>query len=325
MPLQDLLDQVVDDVAVVACEAGDELGRVASTLHRERRELEGGDPAFGARLERGDVRACQVQTHHLVEIGDRLVGREPEVDRTDLRELAPCAEAGERESRIGARGDHHVHLRRQVLEQERDPLVDVLRVDEVVVVEHEDEPLRRRAELIHQGREDRLDRRRLRLPQQGERGRADSRSHRLQGGDDIGPEGRRLAVAGVEREPGRRPRIVRDACQPLRQQRRLAEAGRCRDERQLELGPATQSLDQSRTSDDCRAAAWGCRAWSRAAGLASRPWASPWTDGPLGRLPSIAHHVARGPMSRRRRRRKRCSSAGPRSVSRRDARPASAS
>ena len=57
LALQDLLDQVVDDVAVVAGEAGDEAGDVVAALHRQRRQLEGGDPALGPALQRGDVRA----------------------------------------------------------------------------------------------------------------------------------------------------------------------------------------------------------------------------------------------------------------------------
>ena len=55
LPLQHLLDQVVDDVPVVAGEAGDEGADVLSSLHREGGELERGDPAFGPSLQRGDV------------------------------------------------------------------------------------------------------------------------------------------------------------------------------------------------------------------------------------------------------------------------------
>ena len=56
LALQDLLDQVVDDVPVVPGEAGDEAGDVVSPLHRERRQLERGDPPFGAPLQRCDIR-----------------------------------------------------------------------------------------------------------------------------------------------------------------------------------------------------------------------------------------------------------------------------
>ena len=112
LALQDLLDQVVDDVAIVAREACDELGRVSATLHRERGELEGCDPAFGARLEHRDVRRRQVQAHHLVQVGDCLLCREPEVARADLGEPATRAQAGQRECWIGACGDHQVDVRR---------------------------------------------------------------------------------------------------------------------------------------------------------------------------------------------------------------------
>jgi hypothetical protein len=44
LALQDLLDQVVDDVAVVSGEAGDEAGGVVAALQGQRCQLERGDP-----------------------------------------------------------------------------------------------------------------------------------------------------------------------------------------------------------------------------------------------------------------------------------------
>ena len=125
LALQDLLDQVVDDVAVVAGEAGDEAGDVVAALHRQRRQLQRGDPALGARLQRGDVRAGQVQAHHLVEVGGGLVGGEAQVGGADLDQLAARPQPGQRQRRIGAAGDHQVQPRGQVVEQERHPVVDL--------------------------------------------------------------------------------------------------------------------------------------------------------------------------------------------------------
>ena len=51
----DLLDEVVDDVAVVAREAVDEAGDVVAPLQRQGGELERGDPALGPPLEGADV------------------------------------------------------------------------------------------------------------------------------------------------------------------------------------------------------------------------------------------------------------------------------
>src|SRR6266567_9627559 len=47
LTLQNFLNQVVDDVAVIPREAGNKAGDVVSPLHRERRQLERGDPALG--------------------------------------------------------------------------------------------------------------------------------------------------------------------------------------------------------------------------------------------------------------------------------------
>ena len=159
LAVQDLLDQVVDDVAVVPGEARDEAGDVVSPLHRERRQLERGDPALGAPLQRGDVPRGEIQPHHLVEVGGGLVGREAQVGGADLDELAPRPQAGQRQRRVGAGGDHQVDLWGQVLQQERHPVLDVGRVDHVVVVEHQHDVARHRAELVEQRGEDRLDRR----------------------------------------------------------------------------------------------------------------------------------------------------------------------
>ena len=69
LPCQDLLDQVVDDVPVVAGEAGDEAGDVGSSLHRQRRQLQRGDPPLRATLQGGDVVRTEIQPDDLVEVG----------------------------------------------------------------------------------------------------------------------------------------------------------------------------------------------------------------------------------------------------------------
>ena len=55
MTLQDLVDQIVQDVAVVSREGPDEGGDVRSPLDGECRQLESGDPALGTIFQRGDV------------------------------------------------------------------------------------------------------------------------------------------------------------------------------------------------------------------------------------------------------------------------------
>ena len=113
-----LLGEVVDDVAVVAGETGDERAGVLAALHRQRGQLQRGDPAFGACLERGDVALAQPQTHRAVEVGRGLLGGEAQVGGADLDQLTACPQLGQRQRRVGPGGEDDVQLRRLVLEQE---------------------------------------------------------------------------------------------------------------------------------------------------------------------------------------------------------------
>ena len=159
LTLQDLPDQVVDDVAVVAGEAGDEAGDVGSSLHRQRRQLERGDPSFGASLQSGDVGARQLQSHHLVEIARGLVEREAQISGPDLDELATRSKARQRQRRVGPAGDDQPDLRREVLHQVGHPVLDLGLLDDVVVVEHHHDRVGEGGEVVEQRHNERLCRR----------------------------------------------------------------------------------------------------------------------------------------------------------------------
>ena len=106
LALQHLLDQVVDDVPVIPCEAGDEPGDIVAPPHRQRRQLKRGDPPFGAALKRCDVLCRQPQSHHPVQVRRSLFRREAQISGTDLDELAAPSQPGQRQRRVGATGDH---------------------------------------------------------------------------------------------------------------------------------------------------------------------------------------------------------------------------
>jgi hypothetical protein len=89
LALEDLLGQVVDDVAVVTGEAGNEPGHVLPPLNGQGRQLERRDPPLRAPLQRGDVVWRQGQTHHVVEVDGNLVGGEAQVRGANLDEFAP--------------------------------------------------------------------------------------------------------------------------------------------------------------------------------------------------------------------------------------------
>jgi hypothetical protein len=103
LPSQDLFDEVVDDVPVVPREPGDEAGDVVSSLHRQRGQLERGDPAFGASLQGCDVARHQAEPGDVVEVDRRFVEDEAQVGGSELDQLTarPQAGQGQRTARWG--------------------------------------------------------------------------------------------------------------------------------------------------------------------------------------------------------------------------------
>jgi hypothetical protein len=126
-------DEVVDDVAVVPGEA---VMNSASRLALEqRRQLERGDPPFGAPHQGGHIR-CRASPI----VSFRYVAASPGVNRSSAARVSvsprPPA-AAQRQRGINAAGDHQMQLPRQMVEQEYHPLPHLRGIDDVVVIEHQ--------------------------------------------------------------------------------------------------------------------------------------------------------------------------------------------
>ena len=91
-----------------------------------------------------------------MEVRRGLVRREAQIGGADLDQFAARSQSGQRQRRIGTGGDHQVQPRGQVVEEEGHSLLDVARVDDVVVVEHEHELVRQRRELVDDERHGKL-------------------------------------------------------------------------------------------------------------------------------------------------------------------------
>ena len=103
----------------------------------------------------------QVEAHGVVEVGGRLFGGEAQVGGSDLDELAPRPQPGERPRRVGSAGDDEVQLLGEMLEEEQHRLVYVEGLDDVVVVEHQRPHRRSRPPTsLSEGGDDGLQRRR---------------------------------------------------------------------------------------------------------------------------------------------------------------------
>ena len=222
---QNLLDQVVDDVPVIAGEARDEARDIVPSLHGQARKLDRRDPAFGPRLQGRRVRCGQGEAHDIRKVGGGLAVGELQVGGTDLDEVSANAQARQRQRRIGTRGDHEVDVRRQVIDQELDAAQDLRRSDHVEVVQHQHDVVRDDAELVEQWRHDGLDRGFGSVECPDHLG-ADPGRNALERRDHVGPEGRGMVVARVEREPRCVQPVVRGRRQPLSQRGGLAEARR---------------------------------------------------------------------------------------------------
>jgi len=243
LAVQDLVDEVVDDEAVVAGELGDERRRVVPALQGQGGKLQGGDPPFGPGFEGVHVRCGEIQCHRVVQVGRRLLRGEAEIGRTDLQELASSPQAGERPRWVRPAGDDEVQLFREVLDQEEHRLLHVEGLDEVVVVQHQDDIAGERSEVVQQTGDDRFQRCRGGL-QPAQCVGSDVGSDLSHGGDDIGPEHRRVAVAPVERQPRRRLHLLIVGGEPLGEQRGLAEAGRGGHEHDGRKGATIEALVQ---------------------------------------------------------------------------------
>ncbi len=138
--LQDFFNQIVQHEMVAAGERFDKAGGVLMPLHRNRGQLQAGNPAFGAGFQCGDV--------------FRVKGSSPS---SWLRNSAASAGVKRRSAarssvswpRARSRakgswwiltgGDSQMHLRWQVLEQKGEGFVNRFGIDHVVVVQNEDE------------------------------------------------------------------------------------------------------------------------------------------------------------------------------------------
>ena len=160
LALHDFLGQIVDDVRVAARKRSNE-----AAPHRH-------DPASTARpIASPAIQPSVRVSSAAISSADRFrpitrlrkaggfIGCETQIGGANLGQLAAHAPARQRQRRIRSAGDHQVHLRRQVIEQEGQRGVNGRRFDQVIIVEHQHKPIGERGNIVQQQGQDRFDRR----------------------------------------------------------------------------------------------------------------------------------------------------------------------
>ena len=143
LPLEDLLGQVVQDVAVAAGERGDEAVDVAAPAQRQASQLQPGGPALGPRGQRRGDCVRQRRTgprsarrrRDLLQQRRRLPGREAQFRGAQLGQLLAGPQPGQSQGRVAAAGQRQVQPWRPVLEQEPERLVHQPRADHVIIIQ----------------------------------------------------------------------------------------------------------------------------------------------------------------------------------------------
>ena len=226
-----------------------------------------------------------------------FVGREAQVGGPDLQELTSSPQARQRQGRVGPTGDHEVHVRRKVLDQEGHRLVDLRRFDDVVVVEHQHQVTADGLQVVEQRGDDGIDRRLRGVEAALGRGsgvRVDGPQCR----HDVGPEQRRVVVTAIEREPCRRWSVG----EPIGDEGGLAEPGGGRHEGERGRLTATRAGRAAVVGPRPHAVA-ARAAWSPRGGLSAHPLPDAVSrlcpcDGAQCRAPSVHRSREAGGSSR---------------------------
>ena len=215
---EQLVAEVADDQLIVAPERLDEPGRISGPFERQAGEHQARGPSLGAcaqLVDQGRRQRRRPQQRR------RLTGGEAQVVGADLAQLVPHPQPAEAERWVDTRGDHQREFGRAQVDEALDATVHAVAVDQVVVVDHHDDPLVV-DQFVHQRRHDHTTVS-LRAGDERRQERRDARSLSTDRGDERRPEASGIGVAVLDLQPRHRQRL---ASGPRGEQRRLPRAGR---------------------------------------------------------------------------------------------------
>jgi hypothetical protein len=152
LALKHFFGQVIDDEAAAAGEGLNEVAGRLMPLQGQRGQLQTGDPAFGARFQRGDVFRREVEAHDLGEKSGGFGRGKPQIRGAQFGQFVTRPQPRQRQRGILPGGDDQAHRGGQVCEQKGEGLAHRFVVNHVVVIKDEDEIVRERADFVDQRR-----------------------------------------------------------------------------------------------------------------------------------------------------------------------------
>ena len=175
--------------------------RVRSSAQRQRGQVQGGRPALGPRLQPRDVRGRELETEGIDQECRRLLVAEAKVAGAHLGQLAPGAQAAQRQRRILPRREDEAQRARRALDHVGEGPVHVRVGDDVVVLDDEHEVTVEAGDVVEEQGQHDLDEIRAGAAQGRQRPAPELGLDPLQGRRDVGEEAGRVVVVLVERQP----------------------------------------------------------------------------------------------------------------------------
>ncbi|WP_244223061.1 hypothetical protein [Cupriavidus lacunae] len=220
--------------------------RWSSISRASPRPVDGGGPAFGAAVQRGDIAVAQRQAAAPAQQLGGFVDGEAQGGRRDLQQPPACAQPAQADFGGRARADHQHAAGRHDLDQLLHKVQRGRALQRLQVIQHERERLRRAAHLLQDA---------LRQPWPGGRRSrpappgAARCGQAGQGGIEVDQQPFQVVVPRIQAQP-RRSLLVRCAMRHvLLHQRGLAEAGRGTQQDHAGRAVLRHARDQVRPPD----------------------------------------------------------------------------
>jgi hypothetical protein len=157
LALQDFLDQIIHNIAMVAGKGLDEPVHILLSVHRKCGHLQTGNPALCAAFQCGNIFHREIKVRDLIEKFCGLGQRKAQVRGAEFGQLIAGTQARDRQRRVFTGGDDQMHLGRQVVDDKGKRLINRLCINKVIVIQNEEKAIGHCRDLVEQSSQNGFD------------------------------------------------------------------------------------------------------------------------------------------------------------------------